>query len=141
MFAKRIVIVTVVAMLCMAAFAPAVAASQRRGELRAAKECSGFVGAAGGFCTFKRSNIDAIGRGDRIYYLQDATATELDADVVIVAGPGNVANGHCKLVLASLPGHCRFSGGTGAFEDFHARVAVSVDSRGIWHWEGTYSFR
>ena len=141
MFAKRIVIVTVVAMLCLAAFAPAAAASQRRGELRAAKECSGFVGAAGGFCTFKRSNIDAIGRGDRIYYLQDATATGIDVDVVIVAGPGNVANGHCKLVLASLPGHCRFSGGTGAFEDFHARVAVSVDSRGIWHWEGTYSFR
>ena len=141
MSVKRISIVIAVAVLCVAALAPVASASERRGELRAAKECSGFVGAAGGFCTFKRSNIDAIGRGDRIYYLQDATATGIDVDVVIVAGMGNVANGHCKLVLASLPGHCRFSGGTGAFEDFHARVAVSVDSRGIWHWEGTYSIR
>ena len=140
MFAKRI-IVAVVAMLCLAAFAPAAVASQRRGELRVKKECSENTGAPGDFCTFIRSNIDEIGRGDRIFYFEAATPTKLDSDVAIFAGTGNVANGHCKLVFARLPGHCTFSGGTGAFEDFHARVAVSVDTKGIWHWEGTYSFR
>ena len=64
----------------------------------------------------------------------------LDTDVVIVAGPGNVARGHCTLVFASLPGRCTFSGGTGTFTHFHASVAVSVDATGLWHWEGTYSF-
>ena len=60
---------------------------------------------------------------------------------MIVGGPGNVAAGHCTLVFASLPGRCTFSGGTGIFTHFQASVAVSVDAAGLWHWEGTYSFR
>ena len=60
--------------------------------------------------------------------------------MVVVAGPGNVAAGHCTLVFASLPGRCTFSGGTGKFTHFHASAAVSVDTTGLWHWDGTYVF-
>ena len=31
-------------------------------------------------------------------------------------------------------------GGTGAFAKFHASANVTVDSHGVWHWDGTYSF-
>jgi hypothetical protein len=141
MSAKRFVIVTVVAMLCVVAFTPAAMASQRRHELRATKECSEQLGNPGDFCTFISSNVPKIGRGDRIYYFQAATPLGLDSDVAIYAGPGNVVNGHCTLVIADLPGRCTFWGGTGKFEHFRARASVSVDEDGIWHWEGTYSFR
>ena len=56
-------------------------------------------------------------------------------------GRATSQRGHCTLVFASLPGRCTFSGGTGKFTHFRASVAVSVDETGLWHWEGTYSFR
>jgi hypothetical protein len=137
---KRIVLVMACAILSLAAVAPAVAASPRSGDLQVTKECSEYTGQAGSFCTFTSSNIKAIEPGDRIVYAQAAGPGSLDTDVVIVAGPGNVAAGHCTLVFASLPGRCTFSGGTGNFTHFHASAAVSVDATGLWHWDGTYSF-
>ena len=104
------------------------------------KECSEYTGQAGSFCTFTSSNIKAIDPGDRIVYARAAGLASLDTDVVVVAGPGNVAAGHCTLVFASLPGRCTFSGGTGKFTHFHASAAVSVDATGLWHWDGTYVF-
>ena len=100
-----------------------------------AKECSEYTFEAGSFCTFTSSNIKAIEPGDRIVYAQAAGPGSLDTDVVIAAGPGNFAAGHCTLVFASLPGRCTFSGGTGKFTHFRASVAVSVDATGLWHWE------
>ena len=126
--------------LLVAGLAPAAAASPRSGELHVTKECSEYTLEAGSFCTFVSSNIKAIERGNRIVYAQAAGADSLDADVVIVARPGNRAAGHCTLVFASLPGQCTFWGGTGIFTHFRASVAVSVDAAGLWHWDGTYSF-
>jgi hypothetical protein len=138
---KRIVLATAAVCLVLAGLAPGVAASPRSGDLHVTKECSEYTGEAGSFCTFTSSNIKAIEPGDRIVYALAAGATSLDTDVVIVAGPGNIAAGHCILVFASLPGRCTFSGGTGKFTHFDASAAVSVDAAGLWHWEGTYSFR
>ena len=104
------------------------------------KECSAYFGRAGEFCTFLSSNIKAIPGGARVYYAEDAGETTLDTDVVIVAGPGNVATGHCTLDFQALPGRCNFSGGTGQFRHFHATAAVSVDGQNVWHWDGTYAF-
>jgi len=137
---KRIVLVMAAAILLLAGLAPGVAASPRSGDLQVTKECSEYTGQAGSFCTFTSSNIKAIESGDRIVYAQAAGPASLDTDVIIVAGPGNIAAGHCTLIFASLQGLCTFSGGTGTFTHFHASVAVSVDATGLWHWEGTYRF-
>ena len=137
---KRMILVMAALILVLAALAPGVAASPRRGDLHVAKECSEYSGQAGSFCTFTWSNIKAIQPGDRIVYARAAGIGSLDTDVRIVAGPGNVARGHCTLVFASLPGRCTFSGGTGKFTHFRASAAVSLDATGLWHWNGTYSF-
>jgi hypothetical protein len=103
------------------------------------KECSGYTGSAGSFCTITSSNLAAIEVGSRINYLQPADLfTPAGSDVVLdTPGPGNnKAFGNCSLGL----GQCTFWGGTGLFTWFHASVVVTVDSTGLWHWEGTYSF-
>jgi hypothetical protein len=33
-----------------------------------------------------------------------------------------------------------FSGGTGRFQGFHARVDVTYVGGTLWRWDGTYSF-
>ena len=140
MRSKRISLLAGVAMLALTVLAPSVMASPRGGALHMTKECSEYTGGAGSFCTFTSSSIKAIEPGARIVYAEAAGATTLDTDVAIVAGPGNVAAGHCALDFMARPGRCTVSGGTGKFTHFHASVAVSVDLTGLWHWEGTYSF-
>ena len=49
--------------------------------------------------------------GSRIVYLSPAGATSLDSDVVLEAGPGNKAFGHCLLVFATFPGSARSRAG------------------------------
>ena len=137
---RKIVLSAVAAVLAIGFVAPSVGASPRSGDLEMTKECSAYFGHAGEFCTFLSSNIKAIPVGARIYYVEAAGATTLDTDVVIVAGPGNVANGHCTLDFLALPGRCAFLGGTGQFEHFHAAAAVTVDLHDVWHWDGTYEF-
>jgi hypothetical protein len=141
MSGRRAVLLVLGVILSLAGLAPGVAASPRSGDLHVTKECSEYFGQAGEFCTFTSSNIKAIEAGDRIVYADAAGVGALDTDVVIAGGPGNTARGHCTLAFASLPGRCTFSGGTGTFTHFHASVAVSVDSAGLWHWDGTYDFR
>ena len=116
------------------------ASSPRSGALHATKECSENTGAAGSFCTFTSSSLKALPVGARIVYLSAAGATSLDTDVVLEAGPGNTAFGHCILVFAALPGECTFRGGTGQFTWFHADVVVSTVDFVNWQWEGSYSF-
>jgi hypothetical protein len=140
MGSKRILLTLGAAMLALSAFAPAATASSRGGDLHVTKECSQYFGHAGEFCTFVTSNIRAIPSGARIYYADAAGETTLDTDVVIVAGPGNVAYGHCTLDFLALPGRCTFSGGTGKFVHFHASAAVSALGNNVWQWDGSYSF-
>jgi hypothetical protein len=104
------------------------------------KECSGFTGGAGSFCTITSSNVKAIEVGSTILYLQpDQVATPSGSDVILdPPGPGNnQAFGHCSLAV----GVCTFSGGTGKFTGFQASVAVWPNADfSLWFWEGTYSF-
>ena len=120
---------------------PSLSASPRSGDLPVTKECSGYTGAAGSFCTITSSNVKAIEVGSKILYLQpEQLFTASGSDVVLDSpGPGNnTAFGNCSLAL----GVCTFSGGTGKFTWFHARVGVSYNpDDGLWYWEGTYSFR
>ena len=137
---RLFLVVAAAAVVALIAFAPSVAASPRSGHLQITKECSEYTGQAGSFCTFVSSNIKAIPTGARIYYASAAGATSLDTDVAVVAGPGNVATGHCTLDFLALPGQCTFSGGTGQFTHFQASAAVSVDGTGLWHWDGAFTF-
>ncbi len=112
----------------------------RRGEFHATKECPEYKGQAGDFCTIKSSNIDEIESGSKVVYASAAGPTALDSDIVLEAGPGNTAAGHVTLDMATGNGTLTFSGGTGKLAGFSARIDVSADSSGLWHWDGTYSF-
>jgi hypothetical protein len=108
----------------------------------ATKDCSGFTGLVGAFCTFRSSNVKAFKVGSKVFYFQRAGKTTLDSDIVVYVGPGTVATGHCFLRFATGIGLCTISDGTGALAGFRARLRVTADSsiQELWHWDGTYSF-
>lgn len=119
---------------------PSLSASPRSGAIHVTKECSGYTGGPGSFCTITSSNVKAIEVESKILYLQpDELLTPAGSDVVLdLPGPGNnKAFGNCSLAV----GVCTFSGGTGKFTQFHARVDVTHTADfSLWFWEGTYSF-
>jgi hypothetical protein len=114
----------------------------RRGAqaFHATKDCSGFTGLVGAYCTIRSSNVKAVKVGSKIFYFQVAGKTALDSDMVVYVGPGTVATGHCLLHFATGVGLCTISDGTGKLAGFHARVHVTADSSvpNLWHWDGTY---
>jgi hypothetical protein len=119
----------------------AAADSPRSGALHATKECSQYTGQAGSFCTITSSSLKAIDAGSKVIYTQPAGATGLDSDLVLYTGPGNSAFGHVTLSFATLSGVVTFSGGTGQFRGFEARVIVTYNAAtNLWYWDGTYSF-
>jgi hypothetical protein len=133
----------------LAAFGLSVtAASSRNQPLRvtkafhATKDCSGFTGLVGAYCTIRSSNVKALKVGSKIFYLQAAGKTAMDSDIVIYAGPGTVATGHCLLRYATGAGLCTISDGTGTLAGFRFRVRVTASSSipKLWHLDGTYSF-
>ena len=129
-----------------AAASASLPAAPRSGELRVAKECSGYNGEAGSFCTITASNVQAIEVGSTILYLDPpALLTPAGTDIVLdTPGPGNnKAFGHCALDPATGLGLCTFSGGTGKFTTFSATAHVTpptMQDPVNWHWDGTYSF-
>jgi hypothetical protein len=65
----------------------------------------------------------------------------LDSNVILDAGSGSRAVGHCTLDFTSGLGLCTFSDGTGLLAGFSARVEVSYISGTLWAWDGTYKFK
>ena len=118
--------------------AASLSASPRSGALHVTKECSEFE--TGSFCTILTSNVKAIEAGSKIHYLLPAEIGTPSGSDVILDLPGhgnNQAFGNCSLAS----GVCTFSGGTGKFTGFQARVVVTANSDfSIWYWNGTYSF-
>ena len=114
---------------------------ERSGDLHVTKECSAYKGQAGEFCTITSSSLDEIEVGSKVIYADGARGGSLDTDVTLDAGSGNAATGHVKVDLSAASGEATFSGGTGTLTGFEARVDISADSEGVWHWNGTYSFR
>jgi hypothetical protein len=117
------------------------AAAPRSGALHVTKECSQYNGQAGSFCTITSSNLKAIDVGSKVIYAQPAGVAGLDSDLVLNTGPGNSAFGHVTLSFATLSGVLTFSGGTGQFRGFEARVVVTFNpTTNLWYWDGAYSF-
>ncbi len=108
----------------------------------ATKDCSGFTGLVGAYCTIRSSNVEALKVGSKIFYVQVAGKTALDSDTVIYVKQGTVATGHCFLRHATGAGLCTMSDGTGTLAGFRFRVRVKADASvpGLFHWDGTYSF-
>ena len=106
------------------------------------KNCGDYHGLAGEFCTITSSTLKEIERGSKVTYATGAGATSLESDLVLdPPGPGNnTASGHVVLDFVTLSGVVTFSGGTGKFMRFHARVDVSHLGGNDWAWDGTYSF-
>ena len=135
---RMLVVVSAVAVVGVAATAGS--AKQRTGALHVTKECSQYNGTVGSFCTITSSDLNAIDPGMRVVYLAVPSGGVLDADIVLSSEHGSAAHGHVLLNLTTRQGHVTFAGGTGRFTWFNADAAVSVDSEGVWHWDGTYSF-
>jgi hypothetical protein len=108
----------------------------------ATKDCSGFTGLVGAYCTIRSSNVKALKVGSKIFYVQEAGKTALDSDTIIYVKRGSVATGHCFLRHATGVGLCTISDGTGTLAGFRFRVRVAADTSvpGLYHWDGTYSF-
>jgi hypothetical protein len=139
------VLVAAAALFSLAAltFSASAASSQKATKaFHATKDCSGFTGLAGAFCTIRSSNVEAVKPGSKIFYFQVASKTALDSDMALYVGPGSVATGHCLLRLATGTGLCTMANGTGTLAGFHARVRVTADTSipDLWHWDGTYGF-
>jgi hypothetical protein len=134
--------VTMVGALATAGSA-GTAGTPRSGELHVTKDCQGFHGQPGGFCTITTSNLNAIDVGMHVVY----TNPQFDNNGVLhsdlfIDGPGhNDAYGHVDLNTASWTGPLTFSGGTGRFRGFRARIAVTCALGGSpCAWDGPYSF-
>lgn len=132
------------AVLSLTVLAPSVAASSSPKALHLVKECSGFTGAPGSFCTFTSSDLDAIPIGSTAtYYGPELGANGvISSKVVLRAGAGNTTTGWCQVSLsgATPTGACAFWFGTGRLHHFRAVVQVSVDpATGLWYWDGVYS--
>jgi len=110
------------------------------GELHVTKECSEYTGKAGDHCSITGSDLGAIVVGSQVVYAEAASGGTLDTDITLNAGAGNTAAGHVVLDLSAGTGVVTFSDGTGTLAGFTAKVDVSADPSGLWHWDGTYSF-
>lgn len=129
----------IVASAVLAASASAAPAFQ---PLKLSKECSKYTGDIGSFCTITESNFAPIPVGTNVFYYGPMTGSPLftSSSVVLDAGVGNTAIGHCIVEDNANPpvGMCAFSAGTGTLAGFQAIAKVTVDSKQIWHWDGGY---
>ena len=115
--------------------------SSKSGFLKVTKECAGFTGQPGSFCTITSASIPGIPVGAKVYYSQPegVPGVGLDSNVVLDAGNGNRAIGRCTLDT-TLQGLCTFSDGIGNLAGFTARVDVTTTDWVSWTWLGTYEF-
>jgi hypothetical protein len=140
-------LVAVVALLAaLGLFVPAASSTNHAPRVtkafHATKDCSGFTGLVGAYCTIRSSNVKALKVGSKIFYVEEAGKTALDSDTVIYVKRGSVATGHCFLRHATGVGLCTISDGTGTLAGFRLRVRVRASSSipKLFHWDGTYSF-
>ena len=135
-------VVVAASVLAVTASAQSGAANHRTRPFHLTKECppSTMQGKIGDYCTVTSSNIPAIRVGTKIFYAHAAGMTSLDSDVILYAGPGKTATGHCALDFATGLGRCTLSGGTRTLDGIRARVDVSYLGGVDWAWDGTYRF-
>lgn len=142
MHSARMVAMVAGAILALTAFAPSVEASSTTHELHITKDCSTDTGIAPTYCTVAASNLKQIHVHVKIWYLGPvlSNAYFLASNIKIDAWHGNTASGYCQFDARESNGICTFWKGTGTLTGFHAVVHISIDSKGLWHWDGIYYF-
>jgi hypothetical protein len=137
-------LVVAASLLVVAASMLAVTASaqpnHRNRALHLTKNCSEYDFGIGAYCTVTTSNVPAIPAGTRIFYAQASGDETLDSDVILYAGRGKTATGHCTVDNMTGAGECRLFGGTRNLEGIQARVDVSYLGGYDFAWDGTYRF-
>jgi hypothetical protein len=136
---RTVLLLLVVTAAALAATAAAAMHSGGRGgALHVTKECSEYTGGLGEFCTITSSNVKTIQPGMKVFYLAvPGSDGVLDSDIAVSSGNGGAGVGH--VLVGDTGGRVTLSRGSGRFRGFRAKARVSVDSKGIWHWDGTYS--
>jgi hypothetical protein len=137
---RTLALVLAVAAAGIVVTAGSATATKRSGALHVTKECSQYNGSVGSYCTITSSNIPAIEPGMKVVYLAAPANGVLSSNIVLSSGQGGAAFGRVVLGFRSAMGLVSLSAGTGRFAGFHAHAVVSLDSKGVWHWDGTYSF-
>jgi hypothetical protein len=121
--------------------ATSLASAARSGSLQTQKDCSNYF--TNDTCTITQSNLKEIEVGSVVHYLQKANPDFTVSSYVFLDPPGpgnNRAFGHCNVNLITGLGECVFSGGTGKFTFFNARVDVTPVGGPVFAWSGTYSY-
>ena len=106
------------------------------------KECSQYSGGVPSFCTVIESSVPALKAGTKVLYYGPVTNNPAFStnNVVLDDGAGNTAMGNCIVDFGAGPkGICAFYAGSGSLAGFSAIVAVTVDAKQVWHWEGSYT--
>jgi hypothetical protein len=142
MSAARRVLAVAGTMLLLAVVVQSASAGVALQPIHITKECSGFTGQKGSFCTITGSDLSAIPVGTKVFYKGPVISDPnfLSSRVVARVGHGNRAYGYCSAIYAPYHGVCTFWKGTGTLAGFHASVDVTIDSDGVFHWDGTYVF-
>lgn len=109
--------------------------------LHLVKECSQFTGKPGDFCSVTKSDLAAIPVGSKIFYFDsDQVSAILSSAIVLDAGNGALAIGHCSVNNPEATGTCTFSAGSGALQGLRALVTLTADTNGTdYHWDGIYT--
>src|SRR4051794_32261378 len=102
----------------------------RSGTLHVEKDCTNYHGQAHDSCLITASTLKEIPPGSTVFYASEMAPDGLiDSDVLVdLPGPErNAVYGHCTVNVNQVDGTtgCVFSGGTGRFKHFQARVALT----------------
>ena len=108
------------------------------------KDCSQFTGNIPSSCTITASNLAVIPVGSKVFYYGPVISNPafLSSSIILDAGDGNTALGHCNVNRSATPklGICAFWAGSGSLAGFQAIVMVTADAEKakVWHWDGSY---
>jgi hypothetical protein len=110
--------------------------------LKLSKDCSKYSGGLPSFCTITESSLAALPAGTKVLYYGPVTGNPnfSSNNIVLDDGAGDTAMGNCIVDFAKpVSGLCAFYAGSGKLMGFSAVAKVTVDDKGLWHWEGSYS--
>lgn len=138
----RTILFATCVIMTLGAFAPAALAASTPSEFHLTKDCGSFTGVKPSFCTITVSNIEAVPAGSKIWYTGPVltNAYFLSSNVTLETKEGSKASGYCMFQGKTSMGLCTFWKGTGKLIGFTSVVDVSIDSAGLWHFDGMYYF-
>jgi hypothetical protein len=138
----RLARLVAIAILAVTVSAGTASATSTPHELHIVKDCSTHTGIAPTYCSVAASNLKVFAVHAKVWYLGPvlSDAYFISSNIKIDAWHGNTATGYCQVDAKTTTGLCTFWKGTGKLAGFRAVLHVSVDSKGLWHWDGTYYF-